>query len=528
MEVRMVYQPYSVNMALYIDKQPIGLISTLAKYQTLPFSAWYDEILQAIEAEVNDQYDLTYSGREAEYQVLKTKLPKCRSCTSIRYEPSLIPDSAQVRLKKLSRLVLNGVECAKTVFPLYVYTDCGAESVTAAIKAILPKLSFCTFNVMTRSLSESGSPKDRDASIALLSSSCPSGQIEKTARFVGGMLCDRAAEAGSGAGTLILSAESVLDTASIQQLLELSYYPSVLSQSLKRTSVPENSPFYKEVMVLDKTEPQMIVKLPKSIEYDTVVPINVTTFPKSDRTPDIRVRVSNDTVIAYTPDGLKGVGTGVAVVEVYEAGKTVPVATSSITAFRTNRVKSISLNSTSLKMLVGESRNLDYSISPADADDRNKIRLVSEDGSTVAIQNGRMVGKRTGSADVYYEGERVSSEKCTVRVYPRLEKLESSEETVSAVEKELTRLSVRRVPSDAVLDKLTFIVDPPSLGSYDIGTESFFAREPGTGQITVVSDRSGIQTVIPVTVKRKSSIPVKPLLIAGGIIVLLLLWFLLH
>ena len=116
MDVRLVYQPYAQNMAIFLDQRPIGMVSALSKYQTLPFTDWYADILSALAFEVNDSFHLTYVGRACEYRLLQQLLPHQESCLTIHHEKHQIGDSALLRLKKLSRLVVNGVSCRKFSF----------------------------------------------------------------------------------------------------------------------------------------------------------------------------------------------------------------------------------------------------------------------------------------------------------------------------------------------------------------------------------------------------------------------------
>lgn len=530
MRVKITYQPFEENMAIFIDDQPLGQISALTKYQTMSFRDWCGSILPAIAEEVNDNFDLIYSGREIEYTLLKQMLVQCRSCTSLQYEEPCIADSALVRLKKLSRLVMNGVDCPKFTVPLHIYTDIAEEDVRESLKKVLPKLSFCTTTLIFHTADETRKSADRKYSIALLSERYDLTSVQTFAGETAGIV-------GVGKDTLCCIQGTILMMAAtdriqevLTDLLELVYYPLLLKEALSKVDVQNNSPFYSDIFVLDKTEPQIFVKLPKSIEFGQAVPIQTTTIPKTRKNADIRVKTSNDTVLTYTDEGLKAVGTGEAVVEIFEIGKTVPLMTAIITAYRTNRIQKLTIHPEQIQMCVGDVCNIKNTFLPSDADNTSKIALISEDGTTVGIQsNDKIIGRRPGRCAIFYEAQSVQSLRCPVTVFPRLESLSVKMESTFVRQNEFSRVEILRNPVDATLDNLSVRIEPADLGTFDKGSSRFFAREVGKGNLVVSSDRNDVKTTIPIEVVGKSDFSAKKLLKGIGIALLIIIaWYILQ
>ena len=297
-----------------------------------------------------------------------------------------------------------------------------------------------------------------------------------------------------------------------------------MKRALASVSVSQESPFFPEVFALDKTEPQCIVTLPKSIELGQSVPVQISTIPKSSYTPNITCRVSNDTVISYENGSLTAVGTGEAIVEVYESGKIVPIHTASVTAFRRNRIRKIQIKPTRISMCVGETAEVKYSCSPANADNMGALRLISDEGTIVGVTDQEhVIARRPGSCNLFYEADMVQSNICEVTVSPRLEKLKISMEKELLEINSMTPVMIRRTPTDATLDKLTVTVEPPELGTYDVGNSQFFARMPGSGRLTVTSDRNSVTDSISFHILEPKKNRTKPILIAIGAIVIFLL-----
>lgn len=519
MEVRLVYQPYTENMAIFLGEKPIGMVSALSRYQTLPFAQWYSEILQAIAFEVNDSFTLTYVGRKCEYRVLNSLLPVNPLCRGMRYEKPLLGDSALLRLKKLSRFVMNGVPCPKTTVPLTVYTDMDLTEVDTVVRGVLPKFSFCRLSLSVQNVQEISDAK-KHQSIAFIKN-----RIEAVTGRTAGVVCLGNGREGFENETAVLYAEQEGQATVLSELLELVIWPSLLKKMLAAISVPEDSPFFTEIFILDKTEPQCFVSLPKSIELGDSVAVQVTTIPRGNHKPKIYCRVSNDTVITYENGSLKAVGTGEAVVEVYESGKITPMYSSTVTAFRRNRIQKIQLQPLRLSMCVGETSGVRYSCQPTNADNFGTLKLLSEDGTIVGIAgNEKVLARRTGRCYVYYQAEKVESNICDITVYPRLEKLSILAENDRIPVNTMTKVQITRTPKDATLDNLDVTVEPAELGTYDVGSGSFFARKAGSGRLIVKSSRNGVEASVPIRVTQERKLPIKPILIAAA--ALAVIWLL--
>lgn len=519
MEVRLAYQPYTENMAIFLEDNPIGMVSALSRYQTLPFSQWYSEILQAVALEVNDHFTMTYVGRKCEYRLLNSLLSANPLCQGMRYEKPLLGDSALLRLKKLSRLVMNGVPCPKTAIPLTVYTDMDLAEADTVVRGTIPKFSFCRLNLSVLDVREISNAQ-KEQSVALLKNGTEAA-IGRTA----GVVCLGEGKEGFEQETAVLYAQQEDLATGLSELLELVIWPSVLKKMLTVISVPEDSPFFSELFVLDKTEPQCFVSLPKSIELGDSVAIQVSTIPRGNHKPKIHCRVSNDTVIAYENGLLTAIGTGEAVVEVYESGKITPMYTSTVTAFRRNRIQEIRLQPMHLSMCVGETFDVRYSCQPTNADNLGALKLQSEDGTIVGIAgNKKVLARRPGRCYVYYQADKVESNVCNITVYPSLEKLKVSLENDHLCVNKMTKVHIGRIPENATLDHLDISVEPGELGTYDTGSGRFFARKAGAGRLIVKSTRNGVEAFAPIRVTPEKKLPVKPLLIAAA--ALAILWLL--
>lgn len=489
-EVTIAYNAFLNAMKIHMDGQPIPPISRLTRFQTIPFEHWCAEILPAIAEEVNDRFTVTYMGRPCESHILSSFVASCAFCASYTVRQPELADSAFTRLKKLSALCQSGVSCEKFSAAAHIYTDSDGAQVQELVRASLPKLAYCRLLPKVHTLAElSAHPDDSPAFVIGRADAALPAIKAQTAcvLLVGG-------KSGSVSCKNSVFQETVQPDMLGERLkayLELLLYPHVLKHALSSVKVPESSPLYSAVSILNQMEPQTIVTLPRSIELGETAEIQVRTIPEGARAEKLIYRISDESVITRSGDGLKAVGTGEAVVEVYAAGQALKLCSGKITAHRRNRIQSLEIQQKSVKLRVGDSYTMTYTYTPEDADNVSSVKLVSSDGTVAAPAHGvTFYARSEGSCRMFLQAEAVSA--CTqVKVYPRLESLTLEPEKEKVRVGDVVPLRVMRTPENATLEKLSFHVEPSSLGIYDVTTHSFYAKGTGKGTITV-SDKDGL------------------------------------
>lgn len=488
-DVTIVYNAFLNAMKIHIDGRPIPPISRLTKFQTMPFEHWCSEIFPAIAEEVNDRFTVTYMGRPCESHILSSFVASCSFCASYVNRQPDIPDSALTRLKKLSSLCQSGVSCEKFSTAVHVYTDMDVDQISDLVRSSLPKLAYCRIIPKVHTMADvMAHPDDSPFFVICNAGTAISGMKARKSCVL--MVGRENGNASCKNGIFSEKVHPDMLAGMLKSYLELLLYPYVLNRALASVKVPESSPLYPSVSILDKTEPQTLVTLPNSIELGEVAEVRVRTIPEGAKTVELMYRISDESVITRSGNGLKAVGTGEAVVEVYVAGQTVKLCSGKITAHRRNRIQSIKIQQNSVEMRVGDKCTLSYTYTPTDADNVSSVKLVSSDGTVAASEHGMtFYARKEGTCRMYVQAEKVSA--CTlVTVYPRLENLKLELENERMRVGDIVPLKVTRVPENAKLEKLSFRVEPSSLGIYDTATHSFYAKGTGKGTITV-SDKSG-------------------------------------
>lgn len=528
-EVTLMYNAYQNTMRIMANGQPLNNISALTRYQSMPFLAWCGEILDKLEEEVNDEYALTYVGRACESRILAALSGRCRACRSLRPQSPALADSTTKRLRKLSQLCMSGVNCPQFTELLPVYSDLQAEELDACLKGVLPKLSFCRIRMQQRPLSElSASPMD--ATRFIIAREPEMGKLPDLARFTAGetyvLLLSGMNEFVSVQGACITEKVTPDALGSVLgQYLELSFFMGVLRRALSLVQIDEKDANYASFAVLDKIEPQTYAQLPSSIETNQSIPIRLYTVPEGYEPAEMFYRISNTDILQIRDNTLHCVGTGEAVVEVYQAGQSVCVSRRRIVAHRRNRITSMSFKQSSIHMAVGDKKKLQVSYEPADADNATQVKYRSDDGLIASAIDGVLTARHPGSTSIVAMTDDKITATCDVRVYPKLEDIQLSLAETALKHQGVTGVTVKRVPENATLDELVFTVDPPELAVFDRAGMKLAARKAGRGVLRVVDERRSVKKEVSFSVapEKKSLMPVIKI-IAGVLIVLGILY----
>lgn len=531
MLVSVQYAAFDRTMAVHIDGQPLSHVSRLTKYQSQPFSRWCAELCDAIAEEVNGSYRLSYTGRSCEARLLGQLARAHRACTEFASHAPQLADSALIRLKRLSSYVQSGLACKRLNRIVYVYTDGDAAAMQDTVSPMMPKLAFCRVRAQVQGLAAlAAHPADEPAYVILFHSGAEKEALSAPLRAGRAAVLtadDAAAPLSVQGGVFSEHVSSQSWPTILEQYFELWTWTDLLCDALASCERGENAA-NPELAVLDRQEPMTVVTLPPSIEYGETAPVRVRVVPAGDVPADIVYRISDTSVIELTEqNALRAVGVGEAVVEAYRTGRSVKIAAQKITCYRRNRVRSIALRTDAADMLVGDRLALTWTFQPTDADDASRIRLVSSDGS-VAAPDGQtaIVARRPGRCTVSAESERASAQ-CAIRVFPRLEAIDTDVTSIEAAVGSVTKLQIERRPAGATLQNLRYDVVPETLGRYDATLRGFYAQAPGSGELVIAAQDGSVSRRIPVEVApEKHPVPVKrwlPFVLIGAAILLFIL-----
>ena len=496
-EVNLLYNAYQNSMKILADGQPLSNISSLTRYQTMPFLTWCGEILPKIAEEVNDEYALTYTGRSCESRVFAALSAQYSVCRSFKPKEPTLADSTTKRLRKLHQRCVSGLAYTQFSETLKVYSDLESEAVQQLFKAVLPKLCFCRIRIELAALSELAN-SEKEMLRFVVADEANAADVLRTAQALKGesyaVFLSQTNEFLGVYNSCV--AEKATEPALynvVGQYLELSFYVQLLRKALSAVAMDAKDVNYSSVVALDKIEPQTFAVIPTSIECNQSIPIKLYTVPEGYETRQIIYRISNEEIVHIRDNTMYCTGTGEVVIEVYEAGQSLCISRSRVVAHKRNRITSLTLAPAKLRLSVGDKVRLKTSYEPQDADNTSTIRIRSDDGLIASAIEGLVTARKPGFTKIQATTDSGVTASCDVEVFPKLEDITLTLSETRLAHNGIAKVTAERCPRDATLDDLVFSVEPPSVAVFDKAGMKLAARGAGKGKLVVTDKRKSVK-----------------------------------
>ena len=506
LQVKLKYNAFSSDMTIDIDGRPVPRISRITQCYTQKFEAWCVNICDLIASEVNDKYVLEYIGRSCEARILGQFARDNASCEKFFASVPILSDSVLIRLKKLSSYVQSGLSCERSVRMIHVYTDLQDDAIGQILQKSMPKLSFCNIKVCIHALEELEKHSDLEPAYIIVFDTIYRYSLLHLKKLKTSQAVLIYADDNVNKLEMIdnVFVEHISENNFImlfEQYLELWTFVDILKTTLGSISLSKDNPMYLQIKALDKQEPVTQVLLPSSIEYGKVEEIIIYTIPSGVLVDNIEYKISDDSVINLTPNGLKAVGEGEAVVEAYIRGRSTKIASKKILCYRRNRIQELQLNAEHIELLVGDKFSFSCTYSPNNADDADSITFSSSNGIIAAISEKNSVKARNPGQCVIYANSEQASASCVVKIYPRLQEIKLNVHSIDTEVKRVVKIFALRIPDDATLQQLKYRVSPSSLGRYEPSAKGFYAEKIGKGELIISTQDGSVSKRIPINVK---------------------------
>ena len=504
--VEILYNFYTSASRISINGQPISAVSALSRFQTLPFRQWYDQLLDVVEREVNDDFSLRLLARPVEGQLLQPLAAACPACRSYQRSGTPLDDPALRRLKHLSQRISTGAvpACPRQKFTVRLYcADPAALLRDAGLAKLLPRLAFCRPELQVLDI-KALAPSDADATIVVTDTEPDSPTRVQLARCAPGTAC--AVHLG-GRGTpaagdiYFCSAPTMADLpGAVGDFLEFGPYVALLHRALD-SYVPEQLGIHRaEVAALGAVEPQTVVEPVTLLEVGQTVRLPVQVYPAGSPVPALSIRSSAAGVVAEKDGELTGVDVGKCMVTVLLPGEQRPLAEFQVTVIQRNRITALQLQPASLELEMGSCAAVQLSYQPENADNVSKLRYRSSSGLVaVADDRGRITPRRPGSCDIIADAEGVTA-RCHVTVVPRLEAFAIDPPSLSLTEGEVARVRFARQPAGAPQRPVRVELSDPSTVAYDFMAGLLEAKHAGSCCIRYTSEDGRVTARLDVTV----------------------------
>lgn len=238
----------------------------------------------------------------------------------------------------------------------------------------------------------------------------------------------------------------------------------------------------------DKSQITLGVGYSETIKYNLGSGLNSSNIVWSSSNEKVAI-VSNGKITGIT----EGTSTITATINGYRATCQVTVSSDYIA------VSGISLDKTSLTVLVGNSETLFPTITPSNATNQD-ITWSSSDTSVALIEEGKITGKKVGTATITatINGYRATCKVTVVDTIP-LKSININKSTLTIKETVEETLKITYSPSNATNKKVTWKSSNTNVAKVN-DSGKVIGIKPGTATITAISNDGGFVSTCKVTV----------------------------
>ena len=490
-DVRLVHNPFTEKCTVYFDGNKYGT-STISSYLNDPFLEWADKIIEAISAECNDNYSLTYIGFEIYGRILKYFALKDSLCQKFTIANPSLAESVKSRLGKLSQMCLSGLEIPRISKQIFIYSDLPKEK----IEEILPKpvkLAFCKISFIVKGLALP--QQEQDGVPAFVVSDKPPGSHRNLSKCIYFQITNENSFCGIANELVLEKCESDKLGKILYEYVDLVVMTPILHNVVEERNVDKHNPTQQPFFMLDKIEPEYLMKIPSSIELGKRETIACEVLPKGYNLPIIEHAVLDSSIIRISGNAVETLGTGDTFIDTKINGET--VWHQGIKVYRRNRATKIEFPVEQLNIAVGEEIPLQLNYSPYGADN---IPLIKFDvvGAKVSISRQTVdtisvKALATGESKIIAKLEDLKA-RLIIFVYQKLVRLKivTSKQSISIGD--IIKLQLVPEPSDALIGDLQYEIVPKHIARYDATINAIVGQQRGSGKLVVNDLRNNIQS----------------------------------
>jgi hypothetical protein len=475
--------------------------SAVSKYLNSPFAAWADKIMKGFSEEASgDDYTLTYVGFAPYARILRHFADKESLCADFQTKPPILGESVKSRLNKLSLLAQSGLSLKRTVLDLVIYSDI-ESALIQEVAAKLPKYSFCKINVAARAMKLIDSNNDQSQTPCMVvSKDAPQpGKAKRQKETYWFQIGNENEFCGVNHHCFWEKTDTDAFRKLFESYLEIGVLAPLLGEVLKTINVSKDAAAYNTLATLGRIEPIILVDIPASLEYGSAAKIRTSVLPSGGKAEDVVFRSFNQAIVRVCGDSIEAVGTGETMIEAMHGQQLVgqfPIRT-----FRRVRARSVSLNPDNLVVAVGERARIQIAYEPKNSDNIGLAELNVSDPRVISISRDSNVDEfsvialKEGVSSVVLRLGGIECG-CVAKVSAKLERLELALSKKQFGTGEISRLTVRRVPANALVGEYKIEIVPNGIARYDVGVGALIGMRQGTGQVIVTDGRTRITQTI--------------------------------
>lgn len=508
-KVEIEYNPYNPQLKVVIDGVQIPTFSRLVQYSDEYIWQWAPEIIDALYAEVHDDFILSFIGTDQDAEIVRFISNNHDKCVGFRNTQFPIVDSLPKRMGKLNQLIKKaGITSyhRMVVDATFLVSPIHQDLLDDILKIDINNL-FCAVRVST--IGEKCEYEETENSVLFILVD----SVEQGARYL------KRISVHKPAFVLVIGNENrILSIANNNWCFEVTkdkvfdmifqcFIQMPLTVAFRKCleSIKGGNKLTKELKVISAIEPIINIKTEKSVEPGKSIRIEITQTPNVGSAPKLIFKIRNEKIASCDGLSVYGLSEGDCVLEVYKLGAKQPFFTKNIHVYKRNRITSLVLSDDTLLMGVSDTENLILDYYPVDADNVDEILWKSTDEKVLKVDNeGNVEAVGPGSCRIICTAENVSAQcMCTVKYH--LEDLEfdapvdeNGNIKIEALQE--VELTYKCVPDDCMDGDITIKSNNPDI--VNVVRNVLYAKKCGETTIVITNSTNRISRVFNVVVSK--------------------------
>lgn len=506
--VELQYNPFLPQLSILINGKQPPEYSKLTQYTDEDIWKWHSELLTVLYEELNDNFSILFTGTRFDASILQLECQNNSHCFAFTAQTPIIDTPLQKRLGILNQIIKNHnlINYQRTILePVFIIPDL-FQSYLNDILSIDINNFFCKTQIQTADISAGNFKDTNNTFLFVLAENLSQGQ-KKIQHYHSQnpifLLYQGTQTCLKEVTSTYLAYECDFDDI-ISAIFDCFLgFPLTLALRNCSQSLLNNTDIEEELHKAVSFEPFVDIIFEPNIEVGKSNPIRFTLKPLVSSAPQILFKVLNTTIATTDNLSVFGIKAGKTKLEAYYSGTKKPFKIIDLNVCVRNRIQKIVLDDDELLLGVGDTKILNFSYFPPNADNTSSITWKSSNSAIADIDSyGKVTCKSSGQCKLFCIAENVSTAySCEVRPYAESLEVKLPDENHLTLEPmQEYELEVQIYPSNSIDN--TYTITSTDYNIANIIGNKILAKNEGITTIEVVNISRRKKTSFKVTVSK--------------------------
>ncbi len=482
--VQIKINPYAGIHVISLNGNPLPVYSELNNFMQEPFLTWAPKILEAIDRELNDDYQLEIVSEKFEAFLMEAFQKDDEECLSVTQKPF-----------SLTMRVAERKEVVEQLAEKYLQED-------------LPKQENELIFVEKELKEEFQIQGKKETAIAIITDDIQKGNTyleQENIQFVFVCAEEESICVKNGGFLWRLPKERLLQVAeALKERFEV--VPEILERVrlLQKHQERMSEEELQELRLVIEVDPVCIVEAMQPIEVGEEAAIRYKVIPESETLPKLRSVVESDSILECREMCLRGISKGKTSISFYQGEAVIPFQTMQVEVYEKHLAQKLELSVKQTVMEAGKTQQISVSVTPKDAEDIPRFRWSVSDSEIAEVDlYGNIHALKEGTCIVTLQGEAATAT-LSLQVKPCAERIELSKKRIQCYVGEEKEIRVKVLPENCYAPEYQWFTTDSQVAVIERkqdGTETVWAKGIGSCQVICRTTDGSVEALCQVLVE---------------------------